>query len=892
MRSLLRVLWSRLRSLVRKDRLDRDFDDELTTHLELLTDEARRRGLSEADARREALLKLGRPESLREQHRDARGLPLVDALVQDSKYVIRMLWKSPVFTGVVTLTLALGIGANTALFSLVDNLLLRSLPVRDPDRLVQLQVFSSYTPPDAFRKPMASSFDRTVFEAVRAKTQVFADVVGFMRLEDRPEITVDGAVEPVREVEQVSENYFTGLGVSPIVGRSPLASDGNVAVISARWWHVRFGGREDVIGRALTIAGKRYAIIGVAPLRFHGFEVDRSADIWIFPAAIDLDMVARLQPGVTPVQAQAAVHPILDQDVLKRYPREASEPRETEALAAGQGLSRLRYQYKTALLALMALVAVVLLTTCTNVGNLLMLRNAARRRELIVRAALGADRPRLIVQSLVESTFVAAAGCIAGLFLARWGVSIILSMLPLPEPPGGLTFDADARVVGFAIGVSVLSVLLSGLEPAWRATDVDLTGALRSSQGVTQPKRTRRLGRVLVACQVGLSVLLLVGAGLFVQTLRNLSRLDMGFSADQLLQVRIEARNAGYKEEEQERTAALYRLLLERVRAIPGVRSTASVGNPLMHGSSTSMAIPLPGLEHPGNEMWDAVGVGPQFFETMGIELVRGRTFTASDFLGDYVPAPVSGPGVRPLAEFLRRNGPFVINEAFARRYYPNADPLVSTSPVVGIVRDAKLLGVGNEIGPLMFLASRRPHPAGALVVRTARDTKSMAPAIREAIQAVNPRLLLGIDTVGEVMNRNIAKERMVAAISGFFGLLGLSLACMGIFGVASNAVAQRTRELGIRRALGAGRWAVIRESLRETLVVVAVGLAGGAVAAFVIVRLTASVIADLLFGLTATDAANLLAAVGVMAAVAIVACVWPAHRATRIDPLAIIRDE
>ena len=558
----------------------------------------------------------------------------------------------------------------------------------------------------------------------------------------------------------------------------------------------------------------------------------------------------------------------------------------------GQGRSVLREPVQGALLALMGLVTLVLLTTCTNVGNLLMFRNAARRRELTVRAALGAGRSRLVVQSLVESTFVAAAGCIAGLFLARWGVSIILSMMPVPEPPGGLTFVADGRVIGFAMVVSLLSVLLFGLGPAWRATDVDLTGALRSSQGVTAPKRTRRLGRVLVACQVGLSVLLLVGAGLFVQTLRNLSRLDMGFSADRLLQVRIEARNAGYKEEERERTAALYRLLLERVSAIPGVRSTASVGNPLMKGSSTSMAIPLPGLERPTDEMWDAIGVGPQYFETMGIELVRGRTFTAADFASEYVPAPNLGLGSRQIADFLRRTGPFVINEAFASRYYPNADPLASTSPVVGIVRDAKLVGVGTEIRPLMFLALRRPHPAGALVVRTARDTKLMVPTIRDAIQTVNPRLLLGIDTVGDVMNKNIAKERMVAAISGFFGLLGLSLACMGVFGVASNAVAQRTRELGIRRALGAGRWAVIRESLRETLVVVAVGLAGGAVAAFIIVRLTASVIADLLFGLTATDTANLVAATAVMVVVALAACTVPALRATRIDPVAVIRDE
>jgi predicted permease len=883
----LHTVVSRCRAVLRRRQLDREFDEELTTHLELLVDEGRRRGLSPDQARRDALLKLGRPVALREAHREQRGMQVLDVLAQDLRYAIRMLRKSPAFTAIVTLSLALGIGANTALFSLVDNLLVRSLPVRDPDRLVQLQV----VPTRASRtgKPIASLFPRKVFDAVRAQDRIFADVVGFLRLEDRPGITLDGAAEPEREVEYVSENFFTGLGVSPIAGRSPGAADHNVAVISARWWRARFGGRGDAIGRTLRIAGKTYAIIGVAPPRFHGFNVDHSADIWIYPAAADLDMVALLQAGVAPAQAEAAVDDLLRQVVLEQQPRLAPENMKTEALAVGQGLSRLRGQYKTALLALMALVAVVLLTTCTNVGSLLMLRNAARRRELSVRTALGAGRSRLMVQSLVESALVAAAGCIAGLFLARWGISMVLSMLPLPEPPGGLAFVADARVVGFAVAVSVLSVLLFGLGPAWRATDVDLTRALRSGQSATAPKRTRRLSRGLIACQVALSVPLLVGAGLFAQTLRNLSHLDIGFSADRLLQVRIDARVAGYKEEQ---SGALFRLLLERVSAIPGVRSTATVGTPLMQGTSTSMAVPLPGLVPPNDEMWDAVGVGPQFFETMGIEVVRGRTFTAADFKRDFVPAPASGSASPELIAFLRRNGPFIINEAFARRYYPNADPLMPTSPVVGIVRDAKLFGVGTQLGPLMFLASRQPHRISAIVVRTARDTQETAAALREVIQGVHPRLFVRIDTVGEAMNRNIAKERIVAAISAFFGLIGLLLVSIGIFGVASSAVAQRTNELGIRMALGADRWSVVRESLRDTMTVVCAGLVAGIAVAMVVVRVTASFIANLLFGLTATDTASMVWAVLLMVAVSVAACILPARRATRIDPLTAIRHE
>jgi len=866
--------------MVKKDRLDRDFDEELTTHLELLIDEGRRRGMSHTDARRQALLKLGGLESIREEHREHRGIPVLDVLAQDLRYAVRMLWKSPAFTCIITLSLALGIGANIALFSLVDGLLLRSLPVREADGLVQVrQTVTAF----GITK-VATSFPREAFDYIRTHNQVFSDIVGFNTL-DRPVVIVDGIAEPARQVEQVSENFFRDLGVPIALGRTPTSSDGPVAVISYRLWRARFDGASSALGRSVTIDGQAYSLIGVAVPQFLGLSLESSPDLWISSAHSSApapqEMIAHVKRGVMASQAQAALDVLFSQ-LAQEQPgmvagsRPGQPPAHVALLAAGKGLSALRVQYERPLLALMGLVILVLLITCTNVGNLLMARNSARRRELAVRAALGARRSRLVLQYLVESALLATLGGILALMFARWGVSIILSMLPVSVMPESLAFRADARVLGFAAGVSLLSALLFGLAPAWRAAQVDLTAALRSSQGSSSTKRTRRLGRTLVAIQVGLSVLLLVGAGLFVQTLRNLVRLDVGFNPESLLQVSLDTRGSGYREGQ---VGGLYRLLLERVSAIPGVLSVSGIRNDVMRGNFSRGMMAIPGRSLDRGEAWGLASVGPSFFETMNISVVRGRTFTAADFA-------------------LERRC-VIITESFARRYFPNADPVgkrIGDPPdteIIGVVRDARLTAVRTESEPMMyFMAPREPDRIGALEVRTAADAAAIARAVREEVQRVNPRLLVDVRTMRQQIDRNIAKERLVAATSAFFSLLALLLVSIGIFGVASFTVAQRTSELGIRTALGASRWSVIRESLRDTMQVFGTGLAAGIIATMVAVRLTASFISDLLFGLTAGDAANILAAVLVMVAAALAACILPARRATRIDVLTAIRNE
>ena len=863
----LRTWLSRCVAAVLQRRMDREFDEELTTHLELLVEESRRAGLSPDEARRIARLRLGGPELVRETYREQRGMTMTDALTQDIRYSLRMLLKSPAFTAVITLSLALGIGANTALFSLVDDLLLRPLPVRDADRLVQVRQVALAL---GFKKA-ADVYDLAVFDGMRAHNDTLTDIVGFARVE-RAAVAVDGAIEPDRQVQLVSQNFFVGLGVTPGAGRFPQPSDGTVAVISHGWWRSRFNSDPRAIGKIVTVNDEGYEIVGVAPPAFHGLAIDVPAHVWIVPRApVPLWMIARMKPGVSRDAALATADRVLRE--LAPLPA-AGRPEikiQTELAFVGRGMSDLRRLYARPLLALMVLVALVLLITCTNVGNLLMVRNASRRRELSVRVALGARRARLLSQSLVESVILAAVGGLVALVFARFGVMLLLSMLPLASTPDTLVFRVDGRVLGFTLLLALVSALLFGVAPAWRATKVNATAALRASQGASGAIGARRIGRLLVACQVALSVVLLVGAGLFLQTMRNLTHSSVGFSADNLLQVSIDTRGAGYGDG---RVGAVHQLLLDRVGAIPGVTSVTSLRNPIMRHSGSRGLMRLPGLTLQPGDFWETADVGPRFLETMGIPLVRGRSFAPSDF--------------------ARGGGSFIVNEAWVRKYFTNDDPVVRPElGIIGVIGRVKFGGVRDADSPFM-LNMLRPQPdrVSALQVRIAGKAAAVSAAIRDTIRAVHPRLFVEVRTMRDEIARDMATERMVATTSAFFGALGVLLVSIGLFGVASYTVAQRTIEIGIRMALGASAWSVIRESLRETMWVFAAGLVAGTLAAIAAVRFTASIMSDLLFGLTATDTLNIAGAVTVMIVVALAACIIPARHATKVDPLVAIRCE
>lgn len=796
--------------------------------------------------------------------RDQRGLPWLDRLAQDTRYALRGLRRSPLFASVAVLSLALGIGANTALFSLVDDLLLRSLPVRDPEHLMQVR---QPIGKGAMMKPMLA-FSPAIFEQVRG-SGVMSDVIGQIPL-DRPIVTIDGVQETTTAVEEVSVNYFTDLGVSLAIGRAPQVPDGPAAVLSHGLWTRRFANDPSVLGRTLTVGATSYTIVGVAAPRFMGMSIDVPASLWISSGRpMPLGMIAHMRADISAAQATATLQSLM-QEAARQEGRIPPDLVHADLQPAGRGISQLRVMYERPLQAMTILVTLVLLLTCSNVGSLLMVRNASRRQELTVRVALGATRSRLLLQYMVEAAVLAVISGALALAVARWGVSLVLSMLPLPAPPATLAFDMDARVIAFVAMASLVSAVLFGVAPAWRASRVQLSGDLRASQGTSASRSSRRLGRVLVACQVALSVLLLVGAGLFVQTLRNLWYVDVGFKPDSLLQVSIDTRGAGYREGQ---VGGVTRLLLERVGTIPGVQSVSYVRNSVMRNASTRMAARMPGLNiDPDTDVWESAEVGPAFFETMGMPILRGRTFSPADFAEE-----------RPV---------FVANESFVKRFSPDRDP-VGIGGIIGIVPDARIVGVRATEGPRLFEHSRKePDRINSLLVRTAGDSPATVASIRDAVRGINPRLFIDIRTLRQEMERDLARERMVAATSAFFSLLGLLLAMIGIFGVASYTVTQRTNELGIRMALGAGRGRVVVESLRETMVVFAAGLGIGLGASLVAVRVASSAISDLLFGLTPTDTATIALAGLTMVAVAAAACILPARHATRIDPLQAIRHE
>jgi putative ABC transport system permease protein len=826
-------------------------------------------------------------------------MPFLDGLLNDIRYALRLLRKSPVFTAAVTLSLALGIGANTAIFSLIDAVMWRTLPVKDPDGLVLLTHSRGTT--------FAGGFTYQQYRIMRQQqTRGFTELAAWSPV--RLNVSVDGTLEPTTDGQLISGNYFSLLGVSPIAGRAISAEDDvvpnghPVAMISYGYWKRRFGLSPSVIGRNIAISGSQFTVIGVTPPEFFGIQVGTSPSLFlpvmmqptVMPDSENLlddpilysqwlQIVSRLSPGATAAQATAELEPIYNQKVstLNKAGGPPLPPERLGLQSAATGISSLRRQFSQPLFILMGIVGIVLVIACANTANLLLARSASRTGEFGVRLALGAGRRRLIRQLLVESIVLAIAGGICGVGLAVLATRLLIAFMSAGQTPIALGLNPDVRMLGFTAAVSVLTGIVFGLTPALRATRIDLTPSLK-----TVGRSVRgglRSGKILCVTQVALSLVLLIGAGLFVRSLQKLNAQDSGVDRDRVLIVRVEPRGSDQRNipGTTPRLDRIYRDLMTRVSAIGGVRSCslAQFTPTTLRGNTIPFVLPS-GAEQRGLVPM----IYPHFFETMGIGIVAGRDFNDGDL------SPQS-----PLVA--------IVNESFARQAFGGA-PAVGQQlrqrndqiEIVGVVRDSRYTSVRDETPPTVyqtFLQTRTGRGQMALYVRLATTPGAALSQIRQAVQDIDRSLpLFDIHTLSEEMGAVLIRDRLIATLSTVFSTLALLLACVGLYGLLAFSVVQRRAEMGVRMALGANRADVIWTVMREALMLVAAGVIVGVPVALVLGRLAADRISGLLFGLQATDPLTIAVATIVMGLIAAGAGYVPARRASRVDPMVALRTE
>ena len=839
-------------------------------------------------------------------------------LAQDLRYGVRVLLQNPGFAAVAILSLALGIGVNTAIFSLIDTVLLKSLPVKDPQSLVLLSDPASAGALAGTQSGDRSLFTYEEFERLRAHNKVFASMFASESNASRVNFSIGaGSLEEARS-RLVTEDYFTTLGVEPAIGRlfSPADNRGPgsdpYVVLSYNYWKKRFGLDPGVLGKSIQIHKTFFTLIGVAPPGFFGETVGESPALFL-PMMMEpqvkpgrdwlrddptkaekvewLHVAGRLKAGISERQAQASLN-VLFQQILHDQAGSNLSPDRERQLAdnkikirpGAKGASWLRDEFSQPLLVLMTLVGLVLLIACANVANLLLARATARRKEIGVRLALGASRRRLVGQLLIESILLALAGGVLGVLFAYWGDQALLRLIstgPASEP---LQVQPDIRVLLFTASVSILTGLLFGLAPALRATRVDVSSTLReNARGVTGGSGRVTAGRVLVAAQVAVSLLLLIGAGLFLRTLQNLKNVEIGYPREKMLLVRVDALGAGYKAPQR---STAFQTLLDRLRAIPGVRGVTLSENGLFSGTESRDQIWVEGYkpQKQGDAHAQFDQVGPSYFSTIGIPMLLGREIGPQD--GGAAPRVC------------------VINETMAKFFFGNANPIGKhirdefpdtrvTFEIVGVAkddRDHRLRGqVPRRFFVPLFNGVGEIPPSAYFELRTFADPNSVLSAVRHEVEQVDRTLpITSANALGDLLARNMMQDRLIAQLSTFFGVLALILAATGLYGVLSYSIARRTNEIGIRMALGARQTNVLGMVFREMVRVVLLGIAIGLPLAFAATRL----IASQLYGLSASDPVTIAGAVLVLLAVAMVACYIPARRASRVDPLVALRYE
>ncbi|HEY4575019.1 MAG TPA: ABC transporter permease [Thermoanaerobaculia bacterium] len=882
---LLNVLSARLRALLRREAVIGDIDEELRLHLEMEVEANAGRGMAPEEARRAALRTFGNFDSVRERAYEIRGGGLLETFSQDVRYAGRMLARQPGFTAVAALTLALGIGANTAIFSVVEAVLLRPLPYRHAERTVLL--WESQPHRDVARNVV----NPANFLDWREQAKSFDQMAAFA--DRRFNLTGGGEPEEV-PAQSVTPNLFSLLGAGAELGRTFTPEDAKpdhdgVAILSHGLWQRRFGGAPDIIGRTLSLNGRGVTVIGVMPADFQWFIREKSltgkpAELWIPLGFTEeqrvrrgrfLQAVARLAPGVSLARAQAEMGAVAGR-LETQYPK----------FNHGWGVSvvplrdQLAGEIKPALLVLLAAVGFVLLIACVNVASLLLARAAGRHKEIAIRSSIGAGRRRIIRQLLTESLLLALLGGALGLLLSYAGLKALVALSP-PNLAGVGQAGLDLPVLAFTLAVTVLTGVVFGLAPALEASRVNLGGALNESgRGNAGSRRGRRLRDALVVAEVGLALVLLVGAGLMIRSFLRLQAVHPGFDAKGLLTMRALLPAAKYADDD--RQIAFFRQAAARLRTLPGVIS-ASVVSALPFadlGAATSFSIEGTSFTHEADKpTTDVRVVDEEYFHTLRIPLLAGRTFTAQEAVED-----------RKVA---------VINETLARKYFPGVNPVgkrilvnMTAEPtyteIIGVVGDARYASLDGELHPMVYwTAPHLTYSAMTFVLRTAGDPADLAPAARREILAIDKdQPVSDVRTMESWLSESLARTRFGTLLLGAFAGLALTLAAAGLYGVMSYSVVQRQNEIGVRMALGARAKDVLRLVIRQGLALALAGVALGLLGALALTRLLSS----LLYGVSATDPLTFAALALLLTAVSWIACYIPARRAARVDPLIAMR--
>jgi len=913
---IYRVIKHRVRSLTGSSRLDSDLQREIELHIEQLAKQHMREGMTESDALFAARREFGSMSVTAEQCRETRRVNFIEDLMRDLAFAFRALAKSPAFTATALLSLALGIGANTAMFSFVDAILMRALPVADPEQLAicnwraegwpkvaHSQHGTGYADPGGIA--VAGTFPYPFFASLGNHNQAFSSIFGFAAA-GRPNL-VAGKQAFVAEGEYVSGNYFNALGVAPAAGRligneDDLPASIPVAVISYRMWQQRFDGAGNTAGQIILVNREPFTIAGVAAPNFYGVDSRNTPDIYlpihlvpsIEPRAERRDWIhernnywveimGRLRPEVGLRQADALMAGLYHSFVTgtARNDNERANLPRLWLQPGGSGTDFLRRTYAKPLYVLFTMTGLILAIACSNIANLLLSRATGRRREIAVRLSLGAGRGRIIRQLLTENILLAFAGGLIGLFVAALTIRFLAWLLANGRETFTLHAAIDGRILLFASLLCLTASLVFGLFPALQATKVDVAPTLKESRAAEL--RVRRFGlpfgfgHALVAGQIALSLLLVIADGLFVRTLANLRSVSIGFNAEKLLVFDLDAKRAGYNER---RAAEFYESLRQRLEAIPGVRAATMSDMPLASNSSNSEGIEIPGKPAPADHplSTDDMLVGPSFFETMQIPILLGRAIGEQD--------TADAPRV------------VVVNEVFAKKFFSGRDvlgrhfTLNNDVQIVGIARNSVFSSLKEEIPPVVYLPwsqTRWVLPGMYYELRTAGDPLSLANTVRQVVHRADPSIpVADLTTQVRHIDGTISTERTFADLCTWFGSLALLIAAIGIYGTMSYAVARRANEIGIRLALGAQRRTVMWMVQREVLILASIGLAIGLLIAWQ----TARLISSFLYGVGSNDFLVFGASAAILTICALAAACSPAWRASHIDPMQALRNE